>query len=102
MSDLIRLIATAIVWGTLAAIILFSGTASDNIVPLALFLTIGAAISTAAIWDSAKVKQIGEVAQAGKVKRTNHLSHLVDKLDEEEVYQLEDLLASRYDNRMRE
>jgi hypothetical protein len=97
MSDIIRLIATGFIWGMVALMVTLAGPASDDMTALVLFLSAGATLSTAAIWLSAAFRPRGEMAQAAKAKRDSRLSRLVDELDQDEVYQLEDLLEARRD-----
>jgi hypothetical protein len=96
MSDWVRLIATGFIWLMLAIMVTLGPT--DEIVPMTFILALAAAISTGVIWDSAKHKANAASEQVSKHKRDARLSRLVDKLDEDEVYQLEELLASRRDD----
>ncbi|HLV35824.1 MAG TPA: hypothetical protein VKY59_11945 [Spirillospora sp.] len=98
MSEWVRLIATGMIWGCLAVVLTLGGSYSGEIVPLTLILGIAATISTVKIWESGRAVQAGDAGDAaGKQKRDNRFARLVDKLDEDEVYQLEELLASRRD-----
>ena len=96
MRDIVRLIATAIVWGMVALIITVAGPHSNDMTALSVVFAIGATISTGMIWQSG-VKSQPESQEAVKQKRDRHLTRLVDRLDDEQVYQLEELLASRRD-----
>ena len=102
MGDGVRLAATSVIWLTLAAILIAAAVTGGDMVALAFILGIAAAISTSVIWESGKSKALTAENEVSKNKRNNRLSRLVDKLDEEEVYQLEDLLASRHDNQIRD
>lgn len=98
MSEWVRLFATAMIWGCLAIVLTFGGRYSGEMVPLAFILGIAATISTVKIWESARAVRAGDEGDAaGKHKRDSRFARLVDKLDEDEVYQLEELLASRRD-----
>ncbi len=100
MND-IRLQATMIIWGAVAAILIF--VAGDNIVPLAFLLGGAATVSTAVIWDTAS-KAMAHGAQtldeSTKHKRSNRTQRLIEKLDEDEIVDLEDLLAARREERL--
>ena len=102
MGDGVRLAATSVIWFTLAVILIAAAVTDGDMVALAFILGIAAAISTSVIWDSGKSKATSAENDASKNKRNNRLSRLVDKLDEDEIYDLEDLLAARHDDRMRE
>lgn len=101
MSEWIRLFATAMIWGMVAIMVTMSHSES---VPLAFILGIGATISTLAIWNSSRQRQ-DEASEVEKNKRRSRVSRLMDevdsKLDEEEVYELEELLAARRDEAIR-
>jgi hypothetical protein len=102
MNDGVRLAATAIIWLALAGILISAGIVGGDMVALALILGIGATVSTGIIWDSSRPNARGEMEEASKSKRNHRLTRLVDKLDEDEVYQLEDLLAARHDDQTRD
>ncbi len=93
MSDWIRLMATGFIWLMLAIMV---NTVNDT-VPVAFILGIAATISTLAIWESAKHQNKTASEQASKLKRNDRVSRLVDKLNEDEVYELQELLAARHD-----
>ena len=96
--DLLRLITTAIIWFSVAGMVIAGGITSGDTVPLAFILGIGATISTGVIWDSAKYDA---KIDDSKAKRTNRVTRLVDNLDEDEVLELADLLDARRDDRLR-
>lgn len=100
MSDWIRLFATAMIWGMVAIMV----TMSNDTVPLAFILGLGATISTGVIWNSGK-SQREETGAAEKNKRRSRVSRLLDEvdqnLDDDEVYELEELLAARRDDAIR-
>ena len=96
MSDWIRLFATVMIWGMVAIMVTTSRSES---VPLAFILGIGATISTGVIWSNASKSRSDEAHEIEKNKRRSRVSRLMDevdnKLDDEEVYELEELLATR-------
>ncbi len=97
MREWVRLFATGLIWGMLAIILTMGGRFTGEMVPLAFILGAGATISTVAIWASGNVSQQTAAEIARKAKRNDRVSRLVDKLNEDEVYQLEELLAARRD-----
>ena len=101
MND-IRLQATALIWIALAAILIFAAPPGE-MVPLAFILGAAATLSTVAIWDAASKamsKGYEEATQSAKHKRDNRTSRLIEKLDEDEIADLEDLLAARREDRL--
>jgi ribosomal protein S13 len=104
MRDITRLIASGFIWMMLAIILTSNTAASSNAVALAFILGIGATISTAAIWQSGNKSQ-ESADEVEKHKRRTRVSRLMDevdhKLDDEEVYELEELLAARRDDAIR-
>jgi hypothetical protein len=98
MSEQLRFQATAIIWAAVAAVIIF--TPGDK-VALAFILGIGATVSTGVIWDSLKGLTKPE-QQAGKSKRSNKISRLVESMDDDEVADMEAILAARRDDRLHE
>jgi hypothetical protein len=105
MRDITRLVASAFIWMMMAIILTSNTAASSNAVALAFILGIGATISTAAIWQSGTKSQNETTDEIEKHKRRSRVTRLMDevdnKLDDEEVYELEELLASRRDEAMR-
>ena len=97
MRDIVRLIATAIVWGMVAVIITVAGPHSSDMTALSVVFAIGATISTGMIWHS-PTQNSQDSDEMGKQKRDRHLTRLVDRLDDDQVYQLEELLAARHDD----
>ncbi len=97
ISQSARLIATLGIWGFLTIILTVGDNTGTNAVWLALILGIGATISTAYIWKSGE-ESAEDVAQ--KAKRNSRISRLVNKLDEEEVAELADLLIAREESRL--
>jgi hypothetical protein len=100
MSEQLRFQATAIIWAALAAIIIF--TPGDK-VALAFILGIGATVSTGVIWDSMKESsKLHLNQQAGKSKRNNRVSRMVEDLDDDEMADMEAYLAARRDDRLKD
>ena len=97
--NLVRLIATFLVWGALAGMVIAGGIASGESLPFAIALAIGATVSTGIIWESAKYDAPQD--DASKAKRTNRVSRLVDNLDEDEVLELGELLRARDEDQRR-
>ncbi|MAS35181.1 MAG: hypothetical protein CL610_14310 [Anaerolineaceae bacterium] len=99
MREISRLIGTAFIWTMLAIILTSASVASSgDMTQLAVILGIGATISTGMIWNSGSGQKHDEANRvAEKAKRSSRVSRLMDNLDDDEVYQLEELLASRRD-----
>ena len=94
MRDSDRLPAIVVVWVAVAVILIFT-TSEATIIPMAIFLGMAAMLSTMAL---AGVFQDNKQEQsAAKAKRGGRVSRLVENLDDDEVYQLEELLAARRD-----
>jgi hypothetical protein len=102
MSDWIRLFATTVIWVMVAIMVTMS---NDEIVPLAFILGAAATISTGVIWSSNSKSQSEAAQEVEKHKRRSRVSRLLDevdsKLDDDEVYELEELLAARRDEAIR-
>ena len=110
-----RLYATLIIWFAVMAIMIVMFTASDAVradpnmgVFVALIFGLGAAISTLAVWLSAIFErpQVLDAAQAAgkrknveRVRDRDRMSKLVDRLSQDELYELEDLLLEREEQR---
>lgn len=96
VNQITRLIATLGIWGFLTIILTNAGD-SSNVTWMAIVLGIGAAASTGFIWfqNSTHVEEA-----ATKAKRTNRMSSIVNKLDEDEVAELADLLIAREESRL--
>ncbi|MBZ0293352.1 MAG: hypothetical protein K8L99_12365 [Anaerolineae bacterium] len=99
--QIIRLAATAIIWTALTLILVLGNLDSDTIVWVTLILGIVAGLSTMYIWDSSRNKEDSN-AESAKRKRTRATTRLIEALDEDEVVQLEDLLAARREDRLSE
>ena len=100
MRDIVRLVTTSVIWGTLAIIFTINGPFSGEMVPLAVILGIGATVSTAMIWQNNKPDHDEEAVQTGKAKRSSRLSQMVNRLSDDDLYTLEELLAARHDDPM--
>jgi ribosomal protein S13 len=98
MSEQLRFQATAIIWAALAAVIIF--TPGDK-VALAFILGIGATASTSMIWESLKLSSNLQ-HQDAKSKRSNKISRLIESMDDDEVADMEALLAARRDDRLKD
>ena len=96
VNQITRLIATLGIWGFLTIILTNAGD-SSNVVWMAIVLGIGAAVSTGFIW--ANELRGGEPA-AAKTKRSTRMSKIVNKLDDDEVAELADLLIAREESRL--
>jgi hypothetical protein len=104
MTERTRLIATGIVWTAYTIIIGVIAAALQNseldlygaLIVLAIFIVLTAAVNngTRAIWqrDAMDTSQ-----QRGKLKRTraSRVERLIDGLDDDEIYELENALLSR-------
>jgi len=100
MSEQLRFQATALIWAALAAIIIF--TPGDK-VALAFILGIGATVSTGVIWDSLKdSSKLSQNQQAGKAKRNNRISRMVESMDDDEIADMEAYIDARRDDRLKE
>lgn len=105
MNDIMRLIAMTIVWGIVGSILLASAlNNTSELVPMTFILGIAATGSTAVIWNAPRQTTVSnDAVSAAKQKRNNRLSRMVEKLDDDEMAQLEDLLVSRQeDSRLRD
>lgn len=99
MTDIVKLVTTSVIWGTLAIIFTINGPFSGEMVPLAVVLGIGATISTGMIWQGQNNRK-SETAQATKAKRSNRISRLMDTLDEDELDDLQAWMEARRDQRL--
>lgn len=102
MSEEVRLKATALIWGALAAVIIF--TPGDK-VALAFILGIAATGSTVVIWESlkesAKIAQTQQgVERSGKSKRDSRMRRLMEAMDDEDIADIEAYLEARRDDRL--
>jgi uncharacterized membrane protein YdjX (TVP38/TMEM64 family) len=98
MNDWARLVATLVIWGALAGILTSVNSFMTDLTSLAVVLTIGATISTTMVWGAGRMSGQHDAEQVRKAKRNGRISRLVDKLDDDDVVQLEELLAARHDS----
>jgi len=104
MRDIMRFVSTLFIWGMAGGIMLASVIATNNtgnagiLVPLVLFLSIAAAISTVGVWMGAQ-SHPGDDSLRSKGKRapSRRVERLVAELDDDEIYDLEALLLARDD-----
>ncbi len=99
MADIGRVITTISIWSALVGVLIFSNLDSETVVWVTLIISIAAASSTAAIWNSGQWGNADQQAQA-KNKRTNRTSRFVEKMDEDQIVELEELLAARREDRL--
>jgi hypothetical protein len=98
-SELGKLIATVVIWvvvGTTLALM----WRSPDIIWMALILGLMALGSMRLMWRNGDSSAEALTFSAGKAKRDNRLSRLVNMLDEDEIEDLSDYLASRRDSRL--
>lgn len=104
MRDIMRFVSTLFIWGMAGGIMLASVIATNNtgnsgiLVPLVLFLSIAAAISTVGVWMGAQ-SHPGDDSLHSKGKRvpSRRVERLIAELDDDEIYDLEALLLARDD-----
>lgn len=100
MRELARLITTMFIWGMaggiMLAALLSNNVQGGTIIPLVMFLSLGAAVSTIGIWVASLRSEAGE-AMRSKSKRvqSNRVQRLINDLDDDEIYDLEALLLAR-------
>ena len=101
-SEITRLIATAIIWGTLTIVLTLSRFSDGgDMIWLALIMGIAATISTGFVWQYGNRHEEAELQQrAGKLKRTSRVGRLVEGLDEDELMDMEEFLAARREDRL--
>ncbi|MCD4686513.1 MAG: hypothetical protein K8S97_11320 [Anaerolineae bacterium] len=106
MTGRTRLSGTAIIWSAFTLIISIIAVALiitgaeldliDALILLAIFMVLTVAVnsSTRAIWHS---DTMDTAQQRGKIKRSNpsRVERLIDRLDDDEIYELETVLLSR-------
>lgn len=102
MKDITKLIATGIIWGLITIILTLSrSSGGGDLVWLALIMGIAATISTGFIWQPGnRHDEVESQQRAGKLKRTNRVSRLVEGLDEDELLDMEAFLAARREDRL--
>lgn len=101
MNNMVRLTATAVVWIIMATVLTLLQHTND-LVWIALILAAAAAISTAAVWSGPNHTISTQQIESAKHKRNSRMTRLVDALDEDQMYELEELLAARRDERLME
>lgn len=95
------LATTVIIWGAVAAVLIFAG--GGNVVPMTFILAIAGFASTALVWENASKAARGsgdEAEEAAKRKRDTRARRLVENLDEDDIVELEELLAARREDRL--
>ncbi len=97
MSEISKVITTLGIWAAIVGILVLGDVGPNNMIWVTLIMGAAAAISTGFIWDN---KRSGDSAEAAKHKRDSRARRLVEKLDEEDIVELEDLLAARRDDRL--
>jgi hypothetical protein len=112
MRETMRLIATVIIWGAMVPVIgIILGTTSGpasrmnggEIIGLIAIFMAGAIAMTYAVWHSGfnigRAEDYGASSRErlGKSKRAgrDRVEHLIDDLEDDEIYRLEELLLDR-------
>lgn len=108
MRDIVRIMATTIIWGVFLAVVGVSLTGvtgpisqmnGGEVVALITVLMAGAVAMTYAIWHSGFHSGQGDdyAGRLAKSKRArpDRISRLIDDLEDEEIYELEALLLDR-------
>lgn len=110
MRDIMRMIATTIIWSVFIAVAGVSLTVNTGpvsnmnggeIVALVTVLMIGVIAMTYAIWHGGfqrgRADDFASPARLSKPKRTrqDRISRLIDDLEDDEIYELEALLLDR-------
>lgn len=108
MREIIRIIATTIIWSVFLAVVGVSLTGvtgpisqmnGGEVVALMTVLMAGAVAMTYAIWHSGFQREHADdyAARLSKSKRArpDRISRLIDDLEDEEIYELEALLLDR-------
>ena len=110
MRDILRLIATTIIWGAFIAVTgVTMSTATGpvsrmnggEIIGLMAVLMLGAMATTYAVWHSGfqrgHINDTHSAQTAGKAKRSRHdrIARLLAELEDDEVYDLEALILAR-------
>ena len=95
MSELGKVVTTIAIWSAVTGIMVLGQIGEHNAVWGLVILGVAATVSTLAIWVGSDTQSDNE-----KIKRSNRTSRLVERLDEEEIADLEDLLAARREDRL--
>jgi hypothetical protein len=82
-----------------AIILVESNPVPGELIWMTVVLCAAAAYSTRFIWRDATPMVVHQQEQAGKIKRSNHISRLMDLLDEDEMDDLEAWMDARRDRR---
>ncbi len=103
MSDIGRVITTIAIWlalmGILMGTLVLGNLTSETVVWITLILSLAGAVSTGAIWKSAESDHRAEASHS-KQKRSNRTTRFVEKMDEDQLVELEELLAARREDRL--
>lgn len=97
MNDLGKVITTISIWAAVVGVLVLGDVAVNSTWPT-IVLAAAATISTGFIWGNGNKSE----DSAAKYKRNPRVSRLVEKLDDEDIVQLEDLLAARREDRLTE
>ena len=97
MNDLGKVVTTISIWAAVVGVLVL-GDVSGSFTWATIVLAAAATVSTGFIWGSSRVSE----DSAAKYKRNPRVSRLVEKLDDEDIVQLEDLLAARREDRLTE
>lgn len=105
MNDYVRLIATGIIWtaftlimGFIVAMVSTTGMLTDIkgtiIFTIVLVVAVSATLSTRAVWHASGAESD---EQTFKLKRSDprRIERLIEKLDDDDIYDLETLLLAR-------
>jgi hypothetical protein len=103
MSGVVRLIATAIIWGAVILILTLGNVDGSNFINLAVLLGV-AGWATSEVWQWRDRSVKGETPshtnvppEKSKRSENQRLSRLIDSLSEEDLANLEAVLAARRD-----
>lgn len=97
MNNFGKVVTTGTIWLAVMMVLIFSEPSGGNEVWMTLILGLTAAASTRFIWEARDHQPAAYESDAAKAKRSDRVSRLVDKLSEDEVYELEELLTARRD-----
>ncbi len=103
MSELGKVITTLGIWAALTVILVMNSINNDgSTIWMTLILGLAAAASTGFIWGGrvADHAPTHEQEQTVRRKRGSRTRRLIEKLDEDEIVDLEDLLAARREDRL--
>jgi uncharacterized membrane protein len=103
MTDLARMIATAVIWGALTVMFVAMAVTQNEINFLIVGILAGVGwFATDAVWDGARVKSSDRAKQeqAEKAKRRTRLDAMVDDLSQDELRELRSRLMDDSDGEM--